>query len=232
MSEDAAPEQDAVAGDASSSDGEAKDGPPDDADVTLRKVLFDVEPRQSANGSLPSPSKRRRSRQAAIGGLGTVCVPIRAGLTEEQVQGLREVFSLFDPDGSGRVCPKTIAKSAATAGLERDSPEVWRLLSWLESESYESVDFEDFVALLTEPLGDHYSKKGTSRLLNLFGQEAVKADCVTLADMRRLVDDLGIEMEDSDLQAMLDKAGADDEGQLSMDRFYNVMRYGEPADDP
>ena len=25
---------------------------------------------------------------------------------------------------SGRVCPKTIAKSAATAGLERDSPEV------------------------------------------------------------------------------------------------------------
>ncbi|CAE7573243.1 Caltractin, partial [Symbiodinium necroappetens] len=99
MSEDAAPERDAVAGDASSSDGEAKDGALDDADVTLRKVLFDVEPRQSANGSLPSPSKRRRSRQAAIGGLGTVCVPIRAGLTEEQVQGLREVFSLFDPDG-------------------------------------------------------------------------------------------------------------------------------------
>mmetsp|Transcript_19374 Transcript_19374/g.43871 ORF Transcript_19374/g.43871 Transcript_19374/m.43871 type:complete len:236 (-) Transcript_19374:17-724(-) len=222
-----------ASGDASSSESEAKDQFPVDDDVTLRKVLFDVDLDQDRDVMSPgqsSPSRRRRSRVSSIGGRGTYNVPIRAGLTETQVQGLREAFGLFDPEGSGRICPKAVRQAAASAGLEEDSPEVWRLLAGLESESHDSVDFEDFIALLTDPLGDHYTRKGTAQLLNLFGPSAVNADCVSLLDLRRLADELGIEMQDDELRSMLDKAGADDGGQLSLEAFYEVMRHQEVSE--
>eukprot|EP00913_Durusdinium_trenchii_P022646 g21269.t1 len=63
-------------------------------------------------------------------------------MTEQQVQGLREVFGLFDPEGSGRVRPDEIRTAASNAGLEKEYPEVWQLLAGLES--HES-------AKLTEP---------------------------------------------------------------------------------
>ncbi|CAJ1411012.1 unnamed protein product, partial [Effrenium voratum] len=120
-----------------SSDDENEDP---DADQALRKVLFDVGPEADRAGPV-SPTRRRRSRQASLGGHGTVCVPIKAGLTEQQVQGLREVFGLFDPEASGEVQPGDIRRAAEAAGLQEEAPEVWRLLAGLECR--DSVDFED-----------------------------------------------------------------------------------------
>lgn len=205
-----------------SSSSEEKEGFDDES--ALRKVLFDLSANKTDEGETSSPMKRRRSRHASLsGGEGTVCVPMIAGLTEQQVQGLREVFSLFDPEGSGRVRPEEIRSAATSSGLEKEFPEVWQFMTALDG--HDSVDFQDFVALLTEPLGDHYSKAGTSRLMNLFGPDAVNADCVTLAHLRHLVDELGIQMDDEELRALLEKAGADADDRLSMDLFYNVMRH-------
>ncbi|CAL1154689.1 unnamed protein product [Cladocopium goreaui] len=86
--------------------------------------------------------KRRRSRHASLsGGEGTVCVPMIAGLTEQQVQGLREVFSLFDPEGSGRVRPEEIRSAATSSGLEKEFPEVWQFMTALDG--HDSVDFQE-----------------------------------------------------------------------------------------
>ncbi|CAK9113369.1 unnamed protein product, partial [Durusdinium trenchii] len=102
------------------------------------KVPFDSRGKKKTSGASPL---RRRSRHAALtGGKGSVCVPMIPGMTEQQVQGLREVFGLFDPEGSGRVRPDEIRTAASNAGLEKEYPEVWQLLAGLES--HESVDFE------------------------------------------------------------------------------------------
>eukprot|EP00931_Biecheleriopsis_adriatica_P092408 TRINITY_DN66217_c0_g1_i1.p1 TRINITY_DN66217_c0_g1~~TRINITY_DN66217_c0_g1_i1.p1 ORF type:complete len:224 (+),score=46.94 TRINITY_DN66217_c0_g1_i1:51-722(+) len=193
--------------------------------TTLRKVFFASSPASSQNdGHSPAESlKRRLSRKTSIGAHGIVSVPARAGLCEQQVQGLREVFGLFDTEGSGRVSPSAVRQAASDAGLQRDAPEVWRLLGSLEDGEGSSVDFEEFIALLTEPLGDRCSKRGTSRFLNLMRPEADATGFVCLDDLKRLVDDLGIEMGDADLEDLLEKAGAGADGQLSLDAFYAVM---------
>eukprot|EP00930_Biecheleria_cincta_P057078 TRINITY_DN43071_c0_g1_i1.p1 TRINITY_DN43071_c0_g1~~TRINITY_DN43071_c0_g1_i1.p1 ORF type:complete len:243 (-),score=55.94 TRINITY_DN43071_c0_g1_i1:72-800(-) len=204
-----------------------------DDESTLRKVLFEAAtpdssmPRLSDGPGTPQ-FMRRRSRHTSLGGArGTVCVPVRAGLCEQQVQGLREIFGLFDPEASGRVCPSMVRKLASDSSLEQRSPEIWRLLAGVR-DSEEPVDFEDFVALLTEPLGDHSSKSGTSRLLNLIGADAVAKDSVGLADLQHMVSELGIEVPEEELEDMLQKAGCDAEGRLSVDDFYEVMRPPSP----
>ncbi|CAK9096613.1 Caltractin ICL1f (Centrin-6) [Durusdinium trenchii] len=75
------------------------------------------------------------------------------------------------------------------------------------------------------PLGTTTAKlERRSRLMGLFGTKAVHSDFVTLSHLRHLVDELGIQMDDDELKAMLEKAGADADDRLNMDAFYNVMR--------
>eukprot|EP00435_Cladocopium_sp_Y103_P054082 s913_g17.t1 len=128
-----------------SSSSEEKEGFDDES--ALRKVLFDLSANKTDEGETSSPMKRRRSRHASLsGGEGTVCVPMIAGLTEQQVQGLREVFSLFDPEGSGRVRPEEIRSAATSSGLEKEFPEVWQFMTALEG--HDSVDFQAKMEIL------------------------------------------------------------------------------------
>mmetsp|Transcript_60782 Transcript_60782/g.130604 ORF Transcript_60782/g.130604 Transcript_60782/m.130604 type:complete len:204 (-) Transcript_60782:46-657(-) len=169
-----------------------------------------------------SVSRRTRSRTASLGLRGTVLVPVRAGLSEPQVQELREVFALFEVEGTGKVSPSAVKSAASAAQLERESPEVWRMLAGLTSE--EPVDFEEFLQLVTEPLGDHLTKAGASRLFGLLGQDAASKGSFGLEDLQSMAKGLGLEVDEEDLEDLLEKAGADAERRVGIDDFYEVMR--------
>lgn len=187
-----------------------------------------LEGAEGAGEELATAFRRQRSRRHSLGARGVnreeeeVQIPVRPGLSEHQVQSLREIFALFDSDGEHVLIPSEVRSAASQAELDRQNPEVWKLLSGLTGN--EPVNFQEFVALITEPLGDHFTKSGVSRLLGLCGHEAVMADSVGLADLRSLVDDLGFDIEDKELRSLLEKAGAGPEGRLSLDSFYEVMK--------
>eukprot|EP00927_Polykrikos_kofoidii_P004553 TRINITY_DN11793_c0_g1_i2.p1 TRINITY_DN11793_c0_g1~~TRINITY_DN11793_c0_g1_i2.p1 ORF type:complete len:224 (+),score=48.08 TRINITY_DN11793_c0_g1_i2:91-672(+) len=165
---------------------------------------------------------RRLSRRASLGKRGTVFVPAKAGLSEKHVQELREIFGLFELEDSGQAIPADIRASVAEARLEHESPEIWQMLAGLESE--EPVDFEEFVALIVEPLGDPKSRAGASRLLSLFGQGAVAQGSVSLEDMTRLVTELALDVSDSELLEMMETAGVRADGRMDVDSFYAAMQ--------
>jgi len=165
----------------------------------------------------PVPTGRRK---ASLGSRGTVFVPDMAGLSESTVQGLREIFGLFD-DGTGKVEPMAVQMAATGAGLERDNPEIFRLLAGLTSE--EPVDFEEFITLLTEPIGDQNSKQGVQRLLGLLGPEAQAKGSFNEEDVKNMFEELGLEADEEDITDMLEKAGADADFNLSLDAFYSAL---------
>mmetsp|Transcript_119280 Transcript_119280/g.371579 ORF Transcript_119280/g.371579 Transcript_119280/m.371579 type:complete len:212 (+) Transcript_119280:92-727(+) len=171
-----------------------------------------------AGDDTPVPLGRRK---ASLGKRGTVFVPAIAGLSELNVQGLREIFGLFDLEGSGKVSPMAVRAAASSAGLERENPEVFRLISGLASE--EPVDFEEFVKLVSDPIGDRNSKAGVSRLLGLLGPDAASKGSVGVDDLQRLADDLGLDLDTEDLEDLIEKAGAGPDGRLGLDAFYAVM---------
>jgi len=170
-----------------------------------------------ASDDTPVPSGRRK---ASLGHHGTVFVPDIAGLAESNVQGLREIFGLFD-DGTGKVEPMAVQMAASEAGLERDNPEIFRLLAGFTSE--EPVDFEEFITLLTEPIGDQNSKQGVQRLLGLLGTEAQAKGSFNEEDVKNMFEELGLDADEEDITDMLEKAGADADFNLSLDAFYSAL---------
>jgi len=173
-------------------------------------------------------AKRKGQKRLSLGtGLGMIYVPQKAGLAERQVQDLRDMFGLFDPDGTGTVSLSDIRMAAADAQLEKHSPEVWRMLACLNDE--EEADFERFVGAVTEPLGDGQSKAGASRLLALVGPEAAEKNSVSKSDLRKMIDDLGMDISEEELDDMFEQADARD-GRIEPDQFYEIMR-GCPDED-
>lgn len=163
---------------------------------------------------------RRRDRQgSSMSAAGTVEVQARAGLSRKQVQELRDVFALFDPEGLNMVAPSLIRDCACEARLDADNPEVWSMLEPLEGD--EPVDFTEFLALVTHPLGDRFSKAGAQRMMGLIGDDP---SSFGLEDLTRVAEELGIELSQEELTDLIDKAGGDDEDRLHLDDFYDVIK--------
>lgn len=83
----------------------------------------------------------------------------RPGLTEDEVEELREAFNLFDTEASGKMDPRELKSAMQSLGFESKNPTIFNMISELELIGRE-VDFEEFLDGITSKLGDKDSRVG------------------------------------------------------------------------
>ena len=81
----------------------------------------------------------------------------RPGLTEDEVEELREAFNLFDTEATGKIDPRELKSAMQSLGFESKNPTIFNMISELESLGRE-VDFEEFLDGITSKLGDKDSR--------------------------------------------------------------------------
>jgi len=77
----------------------------------------------------------------------------RPGLTEDEVEELREAFNLFDTEATGKIDPRELKSAMQSLGFESKNPTIYNMIADLESQGRE-VDFEEFLDGITSKLGD------------------------------------------------------------------------------
>mgnify|MGYP000885720599 FL=1 len=85
----------------------------------------------------------------------------RPGLTEDEIEELREAFNLFDTEATGKIDPRELKSAMQSLGFESKNPTIFNMIADLESLGRE-VDFEEFLDGITSKLGDK-----ETRVLNL-----------------------------------------------------------------
>ena len=91
----------------------------------------------------------------------------RPGLTEDEIEEIREAFNLFDTDGSGKIDPKELKAAMQSLGFESKNPTIYNMIAELEEENKE-IDFEEFLDAITSKLGDKETKNGINKIFDLF----------------------------------------------------------------
>lgn len=76
----------------------------------------------------------------------------RPGLTADEIEEVREAFSLFDTDGSGTVDPKELKAAMQSLGFETKNPTVYQMIAELDRDGGGPVDFEEFLDAITAKL--------------------------------------------------------------------------------
>ena len=124
----------------------------------------------------PSPPKKEAAR------------PV--GLTEDEIEEIREAFNLFDTDGSGAIDPKELRAAMQSLGFESKNPTIYQMIADLEkSAGGGEIDFETFLDAITAKLGDKETKEGIGKIFDLFDDDSTKS--INLQNLQRVAKELG-----------------------------------------
>ena len=143
----------------------------------------------------------------------------KPGLTEEEIEEIREAFSMFDTDGSGKIDPKELKAAMHSLGFEKKSPTVYEMICDLEERGNE-VDFEEFLDAISSKLGNRETRDGIDRIFDLFDDD--KTGSINLNNLKRVAKELGETMTVDELREMLSRAATNND-EITREDFYNIM---------
>jgi len=145
----------------------------------------------------------------------------RPGLSEEDVEEIREAFNLFDTDGSGTIDPKELKAAMQSLGFEAKNQTIYRMIEDIDKDSTGEIDFDEFLSIMTARISDKDSKEDISKVFSLFDDDGT--GYISLQNLKRVAKELGETTSDAELLEMIERADKDQDGQISLDEFYAIM---------
>ncbi len=91
-------------------------------------------------------------------------------ISPEDYEHLREVFVVFDEDGSGSIDPQEIVKVLEEIGLDRRNPHVVKIV-WAMRDANKNLNFEEFVDIVCSQVGEYRTRDGLQRIWRLYDKE-------------------------------------------------------------
>jgi len=161
------------------------------------------------------------SRSASKAAPAASKVTERPGLTEEEVEEIREAFNLFDTDGSGTIDPKELKSAMQSLGFEAKNATIYQMISDIDKDGSGAIDFEEFLDMMTAKISDKDSKEDIQKVFNLF--DADSKGSITLRDLKRVAKELGETMTEAELLEMIERADSDADGNISAEDFFNIL---------
>ena len=148
----------------------------------------------------------------------------KSGLSNDEVDEIRQAFDLFDTNGTGKIDPKELKAAMQSLGFDTKNPTIYTLIADLdtpEAAKNGGVNFDDFVGSINNKLGDKESKEGIHRIFELFIDDP-NADTITLSSLKKIAQELGENMSAEELKDILERASANGT-ELTFDEFYENM---------
>lgn len=145
----------------------------------------------------------------------------RPGLTEDEIDEIREAFNLFDTTGQGTIDPKELKHAMQSLGFDSKNPTVFRMIMEIDRDMTGMIEFEQFLDAITSKLGDKETRDGINRIFQLFDDD--KSGAITVKNLRRVAQELGETMSEEELREMIERADSMGNGQITLEDFYTIM---------
>ena len=146
---------------------------------------------------------------------------LRPGLTEDEIEEIKEAFDLFDTDGSGSIDPKELRAAMQSLGFEAKNQTIYQMITDLDKNKSGSIDFEEFLDMMTARMSDRDTREDINKVFRLFDDDGTGT--ITIRNLRRVARELGETMTDEELQEMIDRADSNGDAAVTPDDFYNIM---------
>jgi Ca2+-binding EF-hand superfamily protein len=145
----------------------------------------------------------------------------RPGLSEEEIEEIREAFNLFDTDGSGTIDPKELKSAMQSLGFEAKNATIYQMIGDIDKDGSGSIDFEEFLDMMTAKMSDKDSREDILKVFNLFDDD--NSGKISLRNLKRVAKELGETMTEAELMEMIERADLDQDGEINPEEFYSIM---------
>lgn len=124
-------------------------------------------------------------------------------MNEEELQEFKDIFNLFDTDGSGVIDSEEISKVVNNQDMEHRNPVLFELVNHLSTVQGD-IDFETFLEAICEKVGNVRTRDGIQRLFELYDTEG--NGHIDFHSFKRVARELGESLNDDELKNMMHHA--------------------------
>ena len=137
---------------------------------------------------------------------------------------IKEAFELFDANGDGRINAKEIRSAMQSIGYDEKKPTVYEVITELDNPRNKNsggATFNDFCQTVNYRVPEKETTEDLRKVFNLFLDDP-NSDTTSLESIKRVADELGENIEEIELNAMLNKASKSG-ARLTFDDFVAIM---------
>lgn len=142
-------------------------------------------------------------------------------LNDDQVREFKDAFDIFDEDNSGTVSTSELASVMKTLGQDIDEKEVGVMISEVDSDGSGEIDFEEFCTLMARQMEKSDPEYEFKKAFKIFDKRG--DGFIDHAELKHVMNNIGEEMTDHDITAMIKEADLDGDEKLNYDEFLNIM---------
>merc|ERR1712046_493343 len=143
------------------------------------------------------------------------------GLTDDQIQEIREAFDLFDTDGSGTIDAKELKVAMRALGFEPKKEEIRKMIADADRDGSGVIDFPEFLDMMTQKMAERDPREEMLKAFRLFDDEGDGK--ITFKNLKRVAKELGENMTDEEIQEMIDEADRDGDNAINEEEFMRIM---------
>ena len=149
---------------------------------------------------------------------------IKDGLSNEEIEEIKNAFDKYDLEKTGKIKPKQFLKEMSSMGFNIKAPYIYKLISELDTEEAEKnggVPIDDIFKAINNKLGNTESEEGIKQIFELF-KENPDDNTLSLDSLKGIASSFGIPITDEEIKNMLEKASESGEG-LTFEEFCKLM---------
>ena len=144
------------------------------------------------------------------------------GLSEQDIDQLKEVFDVLDKDGNGILAPHEIRAWLIKSGFKATKETVYDIIAEYDEDEKGGLQFGEFLRLMVRGSPNSYETK--EEIMKIFKKfDKNKDGFITIDDLRSVKKDLSEDIDEDSLKLIITKSDSNMDGKISFEDFYNVV---------
>merc|ERR1712097_207220 len=101
-----------------------------------------------------------------LANMGRKSAKKKGQLTEEQLDEIREAFSLFDADASGMIDIRELKAAMRALGFEVKNEELKKMVADIDGDGNGTIEFGEFLQMMTGKIGENIDDEELQDMIN------------------------------------------------------------------
>lgn len=138
-----------------------------------------------------------------------------------ETEELRAIFDYYDVDGNGAISIKELGDMMKSLGKDVTESELLDLMEEIDRDGTGSISFDEFQAMSRKFVTDDPKPEELEQIFRMFDSSCT--GYFTATNLKTLINLLGEEATDDDINEMINIADVDNDGKVSEEDFITLM---------
>mmetsp|Transcript_15808 Transcript_15808/g.24601 ORF Transcript_15808/g.24601 Transcript_15808/m.24601 type:complete len:149 (-) Transcript_15808:51-497(-) len=142
-------------------------------------------------------------------------------ISEEEFFAIQNAFKMYDKDHDGYICIEDLRMAMKGMGKENDDIRLQKMISLLDRDGDEKIDFQDFLSLiLTVP-----SQDPGNELFDAFQElDTHQVGALSRKDLQRIFEMMGLRASTKDIDDIMRSACVPLDGEITFTAFKKLIQ--------